>query len=77
MGEAWRALMHRWFGTEYVHMKNSADNIIRSVRRTSDGRPYVVYFASHIVFLDEPNGWIVTPILTKPRAVEERLTVIQ
>ena len=60
----WR-LKHRLFGWHYVHMSNTATDIIRRVRHTKSGRAYVVYFSDHLVFLDEPRGWWVTELTTQ------------
>lgn len=62
----WR-LLHHLFGWDYVHLKNSATEIIRRVRFTKSGEPYVVYSGHHLVFLRDPGSWRVT-CLTLPTA---------
>ena len=65
----WR-VMARLFGWHYVHMKNTATEIVRRVHQTRAGERYVVYFGEHLVFIDRANcGWSVTA-LTEPRTVE-------
>lgn len=49
---------HRLFGWHYVHAKNTADEIIRRVKRTADGERFIVYFGHNLVFIDRPScGW--------------------
>lgn len=62
----WR-ILNRFFGWQYVHMKNSADEIIRRVRWTASGEPFVRYFSSHLVFIARDrreHGWMVTALTT-------------
>ncbi|MNS99115.1 hypothetical protein D3C72_1335060 [compost metagenome] len=67
----WR-LKHRLFGWHYVHLKNTADDIVRRVRQTGDGQRYVVYFSQNLVFIDnESCGWTVTE-LTSPHRIWRR-----
>lgn len=55
-----RLIIHRLFGWHYVHLRNTATEIIRRVRYTGSGEAYVVYFGDHLVFIARPNGWEVT-----------------
>jgi len=70
MLELWR-LAHFLSGADYVHLENSATQIIRRVRYTDHGRPYVRYYGHNLVWLDRPTNWIVTLLttreLSKPR----------
>lgn len=63
MIELWR-VMHFLTGRDYVHLRNSAGEMIRRVRYTHEGRPYARYFAGHLVWLDRESGWTVTPLTT-------------
>ncbi|WP_312064662.1 hypothetical protein [Brevundimonas sp.] len=64
---SWR-LKHRLFGWHYVHLKNTATEIIRRVRQTACGQRYVVYFGQHLVFIDKDNcGWTVTELTSRHR----------
>lgn len=57
----WR-LFHKLFGWQYVHMENSADEIIRRVKKTPAGGRYVKYYGANYIWLDKPNShtWVVT-----------------
>lgn len=57
----WR-LWHKIFGWNYFHAKNSATQEIRRLRFTAEGKPYGVYFGHHIIWLDNPERWEVTPL---------------
>lgn len=51
---------------DYVHLKNTASDIVRRVRYTPAGKPYAWHFAFHYVWLDdEVAGWTVTPLTFK------------
>jgi hypothetical protein len=54
------------WGWQYVQMANSATCMVRRVRYTAYGLPYVVYFGDHYVFLHRPDGWTVTPLTEVP-----------
>jgi hypothetical protein len=58
-------LGHALFGWQYVHMRNTATEIIRRVQTSPAGDRYVRYFSSDLVFLDKPHGWEVTPLTRK------------
>ncbi len=60
-----RYMTHWLFGWDYVHLRNSATEIIRRVRYTSDGLVYIKYFSSHLVFLNTDKGWTITPLTYK------------
>ena len=64
--ELWR-IMHWITGADYVHLENYAGEMIRKVRYTHTGRAYVKDFGAHLVWLDNPEGWVVTR-LTASRA---------
>lgn len=58
----WR-LLNILFGFQYVHMQNSATEIIRRVRVTPRGERYVCYFGSYLVFIDrDHSGWLITAL---------------
>ena len=60
-------LRHALFGTDFVHLENSADEIIRPVRYTHVGERYCIYFTSHLIWIDRPTcGWTVTPLTRVP-----------
>jgi hypothetical protein len=67
MVEFWR-VAHWLTGRHFVHLENSASEIIRLVRYTANGRPYVIYFESRRVWLDDPSGWKVTPLTNVTKA---------
>lgn len=72
----WR-LKHRLFGWDYVHLKNTATEIVRRVRRTASGERYVVYFAHDYVFIDRPLcGWTVTE-LTLPIPASRTIIIVR
>ena len=61
----WR-LKHRLFGWHYVHMSNPDHyDIIRRLRHTPSGVPYVVHREENIIFLNDIHRWKVTE-LTRP-----------
>lgn len=64
----WWQCMHVLTGADYVHLENSADEIIRRVRYTAAGRPFCRYFGSRLIFLDAPDGWRITPLTTTATA---------
>jgi hypothetical protein len=70
----WRLFNHL-LGWHYVHAKNSATDIVRRIRVTKAGRPYFVYFDQHLVFLDEVNGWTVTPLTIPAVPTEKQIEV--
>lgn len=55
-------LLHKLFGWHYVHLRNSATEIIRRVHHTADKKAYAKYFTGHLIFLDRGDGWTVTPL---------------
>lgn len=58
----WRVL-HAMLGWHYVHLRNSATQIIRRVMVTAAGERYVRYYDGHLVFIDRAGcGWQVTPL---------------
>lgn len=59
----WR-FANKAFGWQFVHAKNTADSIVRRVRKTAKGERYFTYFSGHLVFIDRPGseGWIVTDL---------------
>lgn len=57
----WR-LRHMLFGSHFVHLENSASDMVRKVRVTVNGERYVVWVGAVLVFLDRPNGWTITPL---------------
>lgn len=67
---SWR-LKHKLFGWHYVHAENTATSIVRRIRATKAGRPYFTYYDQHIVFLDVPNGWKVTPLTLAAEPTEQ------
>lgn len=55
--------IHTLLGRKVVHLENSATQIVRRVRYTAEGEPYVRYFGSHLVFITRADcSWVVTPI---------------
>jgi hypothetical protein len=68
MIELWR-VAHWLTGRHFVHLENSSSEIIRMVRHTQNGRPYVKYYGSHRVWLDKPDGWEITPLTAIIRSV--------
>ena len=51
------------FGGDYIHLRNSATQIVRRVRYTDQGERYVVYYGANFVFIDRPDtGWTITPL---------------
>ena len=58
----WWQIANWLTGAHYVHCENSANNIVRRVRYTASGRPFVVYFGSHFIWLDAPGSWKLTPL---------------
>ena len=60
-----RYMTHWLFGWDYVHLSNSADQIIRRIRYTADGSAYVKYYGSSLIFLDGKEKWKLTPLTYK------------
>ena len=70
----WR-LKHRLFGWHFVHLKNTATEIVRRVRETACGQRYVVYFDQHLIFIDKDDcGWTVNE-LTSMRPIWRQTAV--
>lgn len=68
-------VLHRLFGWHYVHLKNTADEIVRRVRHTAGGERYVVYFGSNLVFIDRTScGWTVSELTDQIRSGEPTIT---
>ena len=59
----WR-LFNKLFGWEYIHMDNGTTQEMRKVKTTLNGEKYVIYFSHHYVWLNNPEGWVIT-YLTK------------
>ncbi len=57
-----RYITHWLFGWNYVHLRNTATQIIRRVRYTATGSAYVVYYNGHLIFLDSDKTWVITPL---------------
>lgn len=65
-------LWHHLFGWDFIHLENSATEIVRRVRHTAHGRPYTVYFGEHLVWLDRPNGWTVSALTLRAPQTQSR-----
>lgn len=61
MLEPWR-LLHFLTGHAYVHLEQLGEQMIRRVRYTHAGRAYVIYLGPYLVWLDDPDGWTITPL---------------
>lgn len=61
-----RRLLTWLLGWQWVHCENSATEIIRRVRYTTDGRPYVIDCGAALIWLHSPGAWCLTPLYWRP-----------
>lgn len=44
------------------HVSNCCTDIVRRVRFTAAGEPYVIHHGYRLVFLETQHGWTITPL---------------
>lgn len=56
----WWQVLNAIFGWHFVHLENFGYQLIRRVRYTGNGKPFVHYYGAYLIWLDQPDGWTVT-----------------